>query len=397
LGNHPVKSVPPLNLASPTGSLNSTSARLNISAACSGEIPSGNPVTTTPPLTDSSTKSWSVYIIIENEIYFLKLSDKIEHSKSKSYIVSFIVCNTQYFLIGHTSNLKYINSFSLATAMADKDKALVVFQGKKIRRTWFNDEWWFSVVDVVGALTESGRDRKYWSDLKSRLQEEGFELSEKIGQLKLMAEDGKLRSTDCANTKNMFRIIQSIPSKKAEPFKLWLAQVGYDRVQEIGDPELVQKRMKELYRSKGYSDDWIEKRVRGIAIRDELTDEWRKRGVREEKDYSILTAQISKATFGMTPGEYKEFKRLKRENLRDHMNDLELIFSMLGERVSTEITREEDAQGYEKVEGAAKRGRRVAGNARINAEKELGRPVSINQNYLNKPEKKKKLQDKQSD
>ena len=188
----------------------------------------------------------------------------------------------------------------------------------------------------------------------------------------------------------MFRIIQSIPSPKVEPLKQWLAQVGYDRVQEIENPELVQKRMKELYKSKGYSDDWIEKRVRGIAIRDELTDEWKKRGVLEERDFAILTAEISEATFGMTPAEYKKFKGLKRENLRDHMNDLELIFSMLGERVSAEITRTENAQGYKKVEGAARRGGRVAGNARKETEKELGRPVTSSENYLFEPEKKKK-------
>ncbi len=279
--------------------------------------------------------------------------------------------------------------------MTDSDKALVVFQGKKIRRTWFNDEWWFSVVDIVEALTESGRARKYWSDLKKRLTEEGFELSAKIGQLKLMSSDGKSYSTDCVNTKNAFRIIQSIPSKKAEPFKQWLAEVGYQRVQEIENPELAQKRMRELFKAKGYSEDWIEKRVRGIAIRDELTDEWKKRGVLEEREYAILTAEISKATFGMTPSEYKRFKGLKKENLRDHMNDLELIFSMLGERVSTEITRKEDAQGYREVEGAAKRGGRVAGNARKETEKELGRPVTSRENYLAEPEKKKKLPHKE--
>src|SRR3990167_7753021 len=228
----------------------------------------------------------------------------------------------------------------------DSNKALVVFQGKQVRRKWFNDEWWFSVVDIVGALTQTDRARKYWSDLKTKLQDEGFEVSEKIGQLKLVAEVGKLRLTDCANTKNIFRIIQSIPSPKAEPFKQWLAQVGYERVKEIENPELAQKRMKEIYKAKGYSDDWIEKRMRGIAIRDELTDEWNKRGVKTEIEFSILTAEISKATFDMTPSEYVQFKGLKRENLRDHMNDLELIFTMLGERVSTEITRTEDAQSY---------------------------------------------------
>jgi len=276
----------------------------------------------------------------------------------------------------------------------DKDKALVVFQGKKIRRTWFNDEWWFSVVDIVEVLTESERARKYWSDLKTRLTDEGFELSAKIGQLKLESADGKSYLTDCVNTKNAFRVIQSIPSKKAEPFKQWLAQVGYDRVQEIENPELAQQRMKEIYKAKGYSDDWIEKRIRGIAIRDELTDEWKKRGVLEEKLYAILTAEISKATFGMTPSEYKQFKGLTKENLRDHMNDLELIFTMLGERVSTEITRKEDAKGFPEVEGAAKRGGRIAGNARKETEQELGRPITSKENYLSDQEKKKKLENK---
>ena len=270
------------------------------------------------------------------------------------------------------------------------EKALVVFEGKNIRRTWFNDEWWFSVVDIIEALTKTDRARKYWSDLKVKLTEEGFELSEKSGQLKLMSTDGKFYATDCATTKNMFRIIQSIPSPKVEPLKQWLSQVGYERIQEIENPELAQKRMRELYKAKGYSDDWIEKRVRGIAIRDELTDEWKKRGVEEEREFAILTAEISKATFGMTPSEYKQFKSLKKENLRDHMNDLELIFTMLGERVSTEITKKENAQGYQEVENAAQRGGRVAGNARKETEKELGRPIISQENYLDEPERLKK-------
>ncbi|MBI2147763.1 Bro-N domain-containing protein [Candidatus Woesearchaeota archaeon] len=186
----------------------------------------------------------------------------------------------------------------------DKPQVLVVFQDKKIRRIWFNEEWWFSVVDVIEALTDSDRARKYWSDLKVKLAEEGFELSEKIGQLKLPASDGKFYETDCATTKNMFRIIQSVPSPKAEPLKQWLSQVGYDRVQEIQNPELAQARMKEVYRMKGYSDEWIEKRVRGIVVRQELTDEWDKRGVQEGKEYAILTNEISKATFGKTVEEY---------------------------------------------------------------------------------------------
>ncbi len=277
--------------------------------------------------------------------------------------------------------------------MENKGNSLVVFQDRKIRRVWHNDEWFFSVVDVVAVLTEqadSHKARKYWNKLSQRLREEGSEVVTDCHQLKLPAEDGKLRLTNCANTRNMFRIVQSIPSPKAEPFKQWLAKVGYERVREIEDPELAQKRMKEIYKAKGYSDDWIEKRVRGIAIRQELTDEWGMRGVGEERDYAILTDEISKATFGMTTGEYKRLKGLKRENLRDHMNDLELIFNMLGERVSTEITRKDDAQGYKEVEDAAKKGGRVAGNARKETETELGRRIASKENYLFDPEKKKK-------
>ncbi|NQU79373.1 Bro-N domain-containing protein [Candidatus Woesearchaeota archaeon] len=276
----------------------------------------------------------------------------------------------------------------------EKEKALVVFQGKKIRRTWFNDEWWFSVVDIVEALTDSTDPKQYIKKMRSRDSLLGAKWGTICTPLELTAPDGNKRETNCVNTEGAFRIIQSIPSPKAEPFKLWLAQVGYDRVKEIDDPELAQKRMKALYEAKGYSDDWIEKRVRGIAIRDELTGEWKNRGVVEERDYAILTAEISKATFGMNPAEYKKYKRLKRENLRDHMNDLELIFSMLGERVSTEITRKEDAQGYIEVEGAAQRGGIVAGNARKETEKELDAPVTSSENYLSEPEKKKSLQDK---
>ncbi|MBI4439717.1 phage antirepressor protein [Candidatus Woesearchaeota archaeon] len=274
------------------------------------------------------------------------------------------------------------------------DKALVVFQNNKIRRVWYNNEWFFSVIDVVAALTDSPNPRNYWSMLKARELEQGVELYTNCVRLKLPAEDGKLRETDCSNTKNMFRIVQSIPSPKAEPFKQWLAQVGYERVEEIQNPELAQKRMKELYEAKGYSDDWIEKRVRGIAIRQELTDEWKKRGVKEDKEYAILTNEISKATFGKTVDEYRQFKGLKRENLRDHMNDLELIFNMLGERVSTEITRKEDAQGFVEAEDAAKRGGKIAGNARKETEKELGHPVTSEENYLSEPEKRKRLGDK---
>ena len=273
--------------------------------------------------------------------------------------------------------------------MTDQDKALVVFQDKKIRRIWHKDQWYFSVVDVVTVLTDSPTPRQYWGKVKDR-EFKALELSPIWVQLKLEAPDGKLRLTDCANTKSLFRIIQSIPSKKAEPFKQWLAKVGYERVEEIQNPELAQRRMKELYKAKGYSDDWIEKRVRGIAIRDELTDEWEKREVKTEKEYAILTAEISRETFGMTPSEYKKFKGLKKENLRDHMNDLELIFSMLGERVTTEITRNKDIEGFNECEKASKQGGKVASNARKDAEKRIGNPISTKENYKELPEKKKR-------
>jgi len=282
-------------------------------------------------------------------------------------------------------------------ANIEPEKGLAVFQGKKIRRTWFNNEWWFSIVDIIEALTQTDRARKYWSDLKKRLIEEGFELSAKIGQLKLVSADGKSYLTDCVNTKNAFRIIQSIPSPKAEPFKMWLAQIGKERIDEIENPELAQERMKEIYSAKGYPKDWIDKRLRGIAIRQNLTDEWKKRGIEEERDFAILTAEISKATFGMTPNEYKEFKNLPEQskaNLRDHMNDLELIFTMLGERMTTEISQEENPETFDKSKDIAKRGGHVAGNARKEAEKELGRPVVSENNFLSLEKKKKHLEDK---
>ena len=276
-----------------------------------------------------------------------------------------------------------------------KENALVVFEDKGIRRLWHNEEWYYSIIDVVAVLTKSDRPRKYWSDLKLKMKDyEDFEVSANIGQLKLKSSDGKFYATDCSNVETLFRVIQSIPSPNANKFKLWLARVGYERVQEIENPELAQRRMKELYKAKGYSTDWIEKRVRGIVIRDELTDEWDKRGVKTQKEFAILTAEISKATFDMTPSEYKQHKGLKRENLRDHMNDLELIFSMLGERVSTEITKNEDAQGYSEVEGAAKRGGKVAGNARKDTEKELGRSITSKDNFLKISEKKRNKKEK---
>ena len=273
----------------------------------------------------------------------------------------------------------------------DITNSLIVFQGKKIRRIWHNNEWHFSVVDIVAALTDSADAKDYWYRLKQREKESsGIELSTFCRQLKLAASDGKYYETDCANTESIFRIIQSIPSKKAEPFKRWLAKVGYERVREIENPELAQKRMKEFYKQKGYSEDWIEKRVRGIAIRDELTDEWEKRGVETDKEYAILTAEISKATFGLTPSEYQKLKGLKKENLRDHMNDLELIFTMLGERVTTEITRSKGSQEFDECESSAKEGGEVAGNARKDAEKRIGKSIISDENYLENQEKDKR-------
>ncbi len=272
------------------------------------------------------------------------------------------------------------------------EKHIAVFKGKKVRRTIYKGEWFFSVADVVQALTGQPDDlaaRKYWNKLSQRLRDEGSQVVTNCHRLKMPAPDGKMRQTDCADTESLFRIIQSIPSPKAEPFKRWLAKVGYQRVQEIENPELATKRTRTLYKLKGYSEDWIEKRMRGIAIREELTDEWQKRGAREEKDYEILTAEISKATFGVTPSQYKRLKGLKRENLRDHMDDFELIFTMLGERSTTEIHRNEGSAGLAKLRRDADAGGRIAGNARKELEKKLGRPVVSKKNYLNQPENKK--------
>jgi len=262
---------------------------------------------------------------------------------------------------------------------------LITFQNQKIRRIWHEDQWWFSVVDVALVLTDSKDAGAYWRKLKQRLKtDEESEVVTNCHALKLEASDGKKYATDCANTETMFRIIQSIPSPKAEPFKRWLAKVGYERIQEIEDPELAQERMKNIYEQKGYSKDWIDKRLRGIAIRQNLTDEWKERGISQEKDFAILTAEISKATFGMTPSEYKKHKSLTKsnQNLRDHMTDFELIFTMLGEKVTTEISKQEEPGSFDKNKKVAKRGGNVAKNARIDTEKELGRSVISKDNFL---------------
>lgn len=265
-----------------------------------------------------------------------------------------------------------------------QETKIAIFRQKEIRKVIYKNEWWFSVIDIVEILVGSERPRKYWNDLKRKLIKEGFsEVSDKIGQLKMTAPDGKKRETDCANTETMFRIIQAIPSPKVESLKRWLAKVGYERVQEIEDPELAQKRARAIYKAKGYPDTWIERRMRDIAIREELTDEWKKHGVEKSREYEILTAEISKATFGVTPSEYKKLKGLKRQNLRDHMNDLELLFSQLGEAATTEITKVENPEGFVENKKTSYRGGRIAGEAREKLEKEIKRPIVSSEKYLN--------------
>ncbi len=263
---------------------------------------------------------------------------------------------------------------------------LIVFESKNIRRIWNNDEWYYSVVDICGVLTNSKNPRDYWYRVKKRIgDEEKAQLSTICRQLKLDSTDGKKYKTDCANTEGIFRIIQSIPSPKAEPFKRWLAKVGYERIEEIENPELAQERMKQLYEQKGYGKEWIDKRLRGITIRQNLTDEWKERGIKEHRDFAILTAEISNATFGMTPSQYKEHKNIpikSKANLRDNMTDLELIFTMLGERVTTEISQNEMPEGMFENKKVAKRGGKVAGDARKNTEKEIGRSIISEENYL---------------
>ena len=273
----------------------------------------------------------------------------------------------------------------------DDETHIAIFKGKAIRRKLVNDKWYFSIIDIVAVLTDSIDPNDYWYRLKIREKESSeTELSTFCRQLKLKSGDGKEYETDCADTEGIFRIIQSVPSKKAEPFKRWLAKVGYERVQEIENPELAQKRMKDLYEKKGYSKEWIDKRLRGIAIRQELTDEWEQRGIGEEKEFAILTNEISQAAFGKTVEEYKKFKKLKRENLRDHMDDLELIFNMLGEAATTRIAKSKDVRGFEENKTAAKQGGEVAGNARKELESKTGESVLSGDNFLETPEKIKK-------
>lgn len=280
--------------------------------------------------------------------------------------------------------------------MGDKINKIAIFQKKEIRKTLHNGEWWFVINDVIAALTDSADSAQYLRNLRNRDEElsDLFKPVEKgVVQIEpplslIFDTPGGKQSLLAWNTEGLFRLIQSIPSKKAEPFKRWLARVGYERVQEIENPELAQKRMKTIYKAKGYEDKWIERRVRGIAIRNELTDEWEKRDIEGAQNYAILTAEISKATFGITPSEYKKIKGIKRQNLRDHMNDLELLFAQLGEASTTEIARTDNAMGMDENKYAAKRGGAVAGTARKQLESETGKKVVNKDNYLPKSDTK---------
>ena len=260
--------------------------------------------------------------------------------------------------------------------------AIKLFNNKEIRVLWNEDEekWYFSIVDVVEVLTESPRPRKYWNDLKKKLEEEGSELSDKIGQLKLQSSDGKYYLTDVADTEQLLRLIQSVPSKKAEPFKIWLAKVGRERIDEIQDPELSINRALNTYLKKGYSKEWVNQRLKTIEIRKELTDEWNRVGIKNQGDYAILTNEITKAWSGKSVKDYKKLKNLKKENLRDNMTNLELVLNMLAEVTTKEISKNEDPTGFDESKKIAKRGGRIAGKARIETEKEIGRKVISSKN-----------------
>ena len=259
-----------------------------------------------------------------------------------------------------------------------ENQLLTPFEGDKIRKIWHEEKWYFSVVDVIGVLTDSPIPRNYWSDLKRR----DTQLHEVCVQLKLESPDGKKRATDCANTEGVFRILMAVPSPKAEPIKLWLASLGQQAIEETENPELLTERQAELYKAKGYTDEWIRRRMQTIETRKELTDEWRQRGVKEGQEYAVLTATIAKGTFGLTPTEHKEVKSLDRQNLRDHMTPLELILTAFGEEVTRRITIREDAQGFNENLDAAQQGGEVAGEARLNAEKKLGEKVVSEENFL---------------
>ncbi|MRX82517.1 BRO family protein [Eggerthella guodeyinii] len=261
-------------------------------------------------------------------------------------------------------------------------QSLKLYEDSRIRALWNEDEeeWYFSVVDVVAVLTESSNPRRYWSDLKRKLQEEGSQLYDKIVQLKMKSDDGKLYKTDVATTSQILRIVQSVPSPKAEPFKLWLAQVGTERIEETVDPEQGIDRALETYLKKGYSPEWVNQRLQAISVRKELTDEWIERGVSKGSEFAILTDEISKAWAGMTTRQYKNHKGLTKENLRDNMSTLELVLNMLAEATTTELSKVEEPETFEQSKGVAQRGGSVAGNAREEIEAQTGRPVVTSKN-----------------
>ena len=270
--------------------------------------------------------------------------------------------------------------------MENSQNKIKLFENKKIRYVWNADEedWYFSVVDIVEVLTESDRPRKYWNDLKKKLEEEGSQLSDKIGQLKLLAPDGKMRETDVLSTKNVLRLIQSIPSPKAEPFKMWLAQVGNDRLEEYADPEKTITRGAEYYRSKGYTEGWIKQRLQAIEMRKELTDEWRNRGIEKESEFAILTNEITKVWRGLSVKEYKQKKGLKKENLRDNMTNIELVLNMLAEVSTTAISKAKEPETFDENVSVAQEGGSVAKNARTDIEFRIGKSVISEVNAKNK-------------
>ena len=273
----------------------------------------------------------------------------------------------------------------------EQNNKIALFQEKRIRKIWYREQWYFSVIDVIDVLTGSNRSRKYWSDLKKKLHTEGYvELSENIGQLKMLSADGKLYKTDVANTQTLLRLIMSIPSPNAEPFKQWLAQVGQERIEEIENPEIGIERIRDLYKAKGYSNEWIDTRLKSIDIRKQLTEEWKGRGVQEGQEYSILTAEIAKATFGLTPAEHKNLKGLETQNLRDHMTNLELIFTMLGEETTRRISVKDDAQGFTENHDAALRGGYSTGEALKRYEQTSGESVVSPDNFLKQIEESQK-------
>ena len=257
---------------------------------------------------------------------------------------------------------------------------LTPFEGEKIRKLWHDDQWYFSVVDIMQVLTDSPIPKTYWSKLKTKIKGESETYPNTV-QLKMKADDGKQRLTDCANTEGVFRILMSVPSPKAEPFRLWLASLGKQALEEAENPELLTERQAELYRAKGYTEEWIGRRVQTIETRKALTDEWKERGVKENKEYSILTATIAKGTFGLTPSEHKEIKGLDRQNLRDHMTPIELIFTALGEEATRLNAVKDDAQGYEENHEAAQKGGRAAGGARESFENLQNTKVVSSESY----------------